>query len=211
MPSAAIAVMIRNDETCATTVWTSSGTMPTELSAARAGSRTGTPVGRAVHRRRFTAVRDPPGDDRDGRQQAGDAQQLGDDGDGEDLRAEGLAGAGDLRHVVDGAAEEHTHLEQREAEQVVQGGIDHHHHRADEVHAHHREGEIAVGILVTGQTAEVAIAAAAPHTPVAQPVRRPKSRDRPTDATPTPKGMVKPTARGRPPRAAHRRGPGGPG
>src|SRR6476469_3879706 len=46
-----------------------------------------------------------------------------------------------------------------------------------------------------GSTAEVAIAAAAPHTPVAQPVRKPKSRVRPNRrATIAPNTMVQPTA-----------------
>ena len=52
---------------------------------------------------------------------------------------------------MDGTAEEHAHLEEREAQRFSQGGIDHHHHRAEEVDAHHREGEVAVGILVLGQ------------------------------------------------------------
>src|SRR5690242_18386874 len=46
-----------------------------------------------------------------------------------------------------------------------------------------------------GSTAEVAIAAAAPHTPVAQPVRKPKSRVKPNRrATIAPKVMVHATA-----------------
>ncbi len=46
-----------------------------------------------------------------------------------------------------------------------------------------------------GSTAEAAIAAAAPHTPVAQPVSRPKSRDRPNSrAAQAPKAMVPATA-----------------
>lgn len=46
-----------------------------------------------------------------------------------------------------------------------------------------------------GRTAEVAIAAAAPQTPVAQPVRKPKLRLRPNSrAAHAPKTMVQPTA-----------------
>ena len=46
-----------------------------------------------------------------------------------------------------------------------------------------------------GSTAEVAMAAAAPQTPVAHPIRKPKSRVSPiARAASTPNTMVKPTA-----------------
>ena len=52
---------------------------------------------------------------------------------------------------MDRTAQEHAHLEQREAQRFPQGGVDHHHDGAQEVDAHDREGEVAVGILVLGQ------------------------------------------------------------